>query len=286
MFPMKCKEKELRMIWEVEKNNKTSFLVGTAHFFPYSFRNSLSRYIKYARTVLFEGPLDDDNMSKVVKAGLETGNAHHLFDKLDRQTIDHISKATALSSREENYFFIFSLFTSSVENHVYTMVKGMKPWLAFFTIWSKFLEKNGWRYSVDTEAYGIAREMGKKVVFLETIEEQIEVLESLVPEQIIDFLRRVDRWNVYAQDYVKWYLDGDLEKIKSNVNRFPTRHPYIIDRRDQILYERMLAYLEVGDAVVCVGAPHVRGISRMLLADGYQIKGRCPRKNTNPHFSY
>jgi len=27
----------------------------------------------------------------------------------------------------------------------------MKPWLAFFTIWSTYLEKNGWKYSVDLE---------------------------------------------------------------------------------------------------------------------------------------
>jgi hypothetical protein len=31
--------------------------------------------------------------------------------------------------------------------------------------------------------------------------------------------------------------------------------------------------LEQGDAVVFVGAPHVRGVSKLLRADGYQIEG-------------
>jgi uncharacterized protein YbaP (TraB family) len=37
----------------------------------------------------------------------------------------------------------------------------------------------------------------------------------------------------------------------------------------------MLPYLEEGDAVVFVGAPHIPGISEMLQADGYQTQGKC-----------
>ena len=59
------------------------------------------------------------------------------------------------------------------------MVKGMKPWLAFFTLWSDYLKRLGWKYSVDLEGYQIAREMGKKIIFLETIDEQIQVLQSI-----------------------------------------------------------------------------------------------------------
>ncbi len=123
--------------------------------------------------------------------------------------------------------------------------------------------------SVDYEAYCIAREMGKNLVFLETIEEQIEVLERLSHEKILDFLKQVDRWHVYAQDYLKCYLDGDLENLKSMWGRFPTRHISVIDRRDKILYERMGEYLEKGNALAFVGEPHIRGIRALLRADGY-----------------
>ena len=274
MFFMKSKEKELKMIWEVEKNNKKSFLVGTAHFFPHSFKTSLSRYIKNADTVLFEGPLDKENMAKVVNAGFEKEDAPHLFEGMDKQTIAGITKALAPPGRDRIPFFIFNLLTSSAENPAYTMIKGMKPWIAFFTIWTKFLEKKGWRYSVDLEAYGIAREMGKNVVFLETIEEQIEVLECLSHEKIADFLKRIDRWDAYAQEYEKYYLDGDLEKLRSIVSRFASHRFSVIDGRDQILYKRMLVYLKKGDVVAFVGAPHIRGISRMLRANGYQTQSQ------------
>ena len=261
------------MIWKVEKNHKRSYLVGTAHFFPYSFKTSLHRCLENAATIMFEGPLDQDNMAKVVNCGFDNQSGYHIFDDLDRQNINRITRELAPKCRGRNTFFILNLRKFSVENPLYEMLKGMKPWLAFFTIWSNYLKKNGWKHSVDLEGYTLAKEFGKKIVFLETIEEQINVLENLTRDRIIDFLKRVDQWQELAQGYVTCYLAGDLERIKSKGLRFPSRHHSVIDHRDKIFYARMLEYLEQGDAVVFVGAPHVRGVSKLLRADGYQIEG-------------
>ena len=267
---MKMKEKELKMIREVRKNDKTSFLVGTAHFFPYSFRSSLIRYMKNARTVIFEGPLDQENMDRVVKAGTVEANAPHIFDALDRQTTARIVKALVLPASIRIPSF-FHLLATDAEKTVYDMVKGMKPWMAFFTIWSSFLEKKGWRNSVDLEAYRIAKELDRNIVFLETIEEQIKVLENLSYEKIIGFLKRIDQWNDYAHSYMKYYLNGDLEKIISMGTRIPSRNYQAIDRRDKIFFERMIGYFEEGNAIAFVGAPHVVGISGMFRERGYEM---------------
>ena len=153
------------------------------------------------------------------------------------------------------------------------MLKGMQPWLAFFTLWSNYLKRNGWNYSVDLEGFNVAKESGEKIVFLETIEEQIKVLENISHEKIMYFLKQADRWNVFAGDYVKCYLNGDLEKLRLSGVQFPSRHHTVIDHRDKIFYERMRAELETGKVVALLGAPHLKGMSRLLLADGYQIKG-------------
>jgi uncharacterized protein YbaP (TraB family) len=273
MFFIKSRKKELKMIWEVEKDNKVSYLVGTAHFFPYSYKFSLRRYLKIARTAIFEGPLDDDNMAKVVNAGFDSQNAYHLFDELDKKTIDEITNALRPACRDPNLFFIMDLCKLRMENPVYDMIKGMTPWLAFFTIWSSYLKKNGWKYSVDLEGYTIAKQLGKNIVFLETIEEQIKVLARLSKKRILEFLGNIDRWPILAQAYVECYLDGDLEKLRSMGLRFPSRHQSVIDHRDEIFYERIQAYLNEGEVIVFVGAPHVRGMSKLLRKDGYQIKG-------------
>ena len=273
MFFRRSDEKELKMIWEVEKNHKRSYLVGTAHFFPYSFKTSLQRCLENAGTIMFEGPLDQDNMAKVVNRGLDKLSSYHIFDDLDQPSISRITRELAPQCRGRDPFFIMNLRKFSIENPLYEMVKEMKPWLAFFTIWSNYLKTNGWKYSVDLEAYALARELGKKIVFLETIEEQINVLESLTRDRIISFLKRVDQWQELTQGYIACYLAGDLERIKSTGLRFPSRHHSVINYRDKILYTRMLECFEAGDAVAFVGAPHVQGVSKLLRADGYQIKG-------------
>ena len=274
MFFGRSNEKELKMIWEVVKNHKKSYLVGTAHFFPYSFKTSLHCCLENADTVMFEGPLDPDNMAKVVNRGFDNQSSYHIFDDLDRQSIDKITREIAPQCRGRNTFFILNLLKFKVENPLYEMVKGMKPWLAFFTIWSNYLKKNGWKYSVDLEGYTLAEGLGKKIVFLETIEEQINVLENLTHDRIIDFLKRVDQWHELALDYVKCYLAGDLEQIKSKGLRFPSRHHSVIDLRDKIFFKRMREYLAQGDAVAFVGAPHVRGVSKLLREAGFQFKGQ------------
>ena len=176
-----------------------------------------------------------------------------------------------IPSRQNRLSFLFlNPHHLSTKAPVYDMVFGMKSWLAFFTLWTGFLEKNGWKYSVDMEAYGVACRMAKKVIFLETIEEQIAVLESISYEKIIDFLNRVDRWGEYAQEYAACYLDGDLKRLKSSRIGFPSRDSSIIDRRDRILFERMVTHLESGETIAFVGAPHIPGIRDMLHADGFQ----------------
>ncbi len=69
------KEKPLRTVWKVEKAGRISFLVGTAHFSPYRFEKALTKLIQTAEIVLFEGPLDQESMAKVVQYGQQGENS-------------------------------------------------------------------------------------------------------------------------------------------------------------------------------------------------------------------
>jgi len=273
VFFKRNREKEFKMIWEIERNGKRSFLAGTAHFFPYSFRESLTRYIAQSRIVMFEGPLDRENMARVVQAGTGRGDHPHILDSLDMRVVEKMTHLLFPVCKSRNPFFLMNPRTLKAENLVYEMTKDMKPWLAFFTIWSTYLEKSGWKYSVDMEAYTVAGEMGKEILFLETIEEQIRVLEGINHDRILAFLGRVHDWHNIARDYADCYLKGELDRMKSTGLRFPSRHYSVIDRRDQLFFERMQPSLEQGDALVFVGAPHMRGIGRLLADAGYQTRG-------------
>jgi uncharacterized protein YbaP (TraB family) len=266
------REKRLKTVWSAERKGRKSFLVGTAHFFPYSFRTSIHRLLRDARVVMLEGPLDEGNMNKVVEAGFQDDGTDHIFNYLDDKTVAGIRKALSPSGPERRVLDQLGIFGSLSDDRVYDMIKGMKPWMAFFSLWSTFLKSRGWNHSVDMEAYRAACELGKTVVFLETIEEQIEVLEGMSRDMIVDFLSRFHLWSYYAKKHEKWYLGGDSESLWSNPFRFPTRDPWVIDRRDKILFERMLPELEKGDGAIFVGIPHVKGIVAMLSAEGFAVE--------------
>ncbi len=269
-FGKNTKDKTLRMVWEVSLFYKKSFLVGTAHFFPYSFQSSLTEIIRQVDLVLLEGPLDQGNLNKAVESGVGVGQSRNIIDALDRKTLRKIIELF-LPGEFSRFSFIGTRHSLTPEETLISELERMKPWLMFFTIYKGFLDKKGWRYSVDLEAYSTAQRLGKDIGFLETIDEQIEVLNNISTESIIDFLSRIQNWNDYIKDFTKWYLEGDLQKIAVNPYKFPTRSPYVIQRRDKILCDRMLPHLKQGNVASFVGIPHVQGIKRILLDNGFKV---------------
>ena len=92
------REKKLKMIWEMSKDGCTSFLVGTAHYLPYSFRESLIDLSSKADVTLFEGLLDENNMEGVREYGVARQDGMSLYDSLDEKTIAELNKELGGSS--------------------------------------------------------------------------------------------------------------------------------------------------------------------------------------------
>jgi len=163
-------------------------------------------------------------------------------------------------------------FGRSTDNSLYEQIKGQRPWMAFFYIWLYYRERNGWMYKLDMDAFKIANEMGKDFHFLEKIDEQIAALDAVPVERIVNFLKKINKWDGYAKKYVRYYLRGDLDRLLSSATEFPTVCKSIIDKRDPILYERMKPFLEKGNTVAVVGITHIQGIRKRLLEDGYTVQ--------------
>jgi len=272
-FSFFSKEREFKMVWEIQKEGNKSFLAGTAHFFPFSFKKSLTRYIADANAVLFEGPLDQSSMDKVIEHGAKGGESRSLEGVMDARTIDEINKLEyAIPPRTHSYFDTDLMVFGQSPDNLYSRIKDKRPWMAFFEIWSYYREKNGWKYTMDRDALNIAKKLGKDIHFLEKIEEQIDALNGVPLERIATFLKKIERWDGYTQRYVKYYLRGDIEGLISFAAEFPTYCESIIDKRDPILYERMKPYFEKGNAMAFVGFSHIKGIKELLIKDGYSVQ--------------
>ena len=266
------KERDLKMVWEVHKGGKRSFLVGTAHFFPYRFMESLGRYIPQADAVLFEGPLDEESAKRVVAAG-DAGNGQpSLLDALDAQTIGRIQAELGGASQNLGAHLMYhALFGKAPQRLEWSHLKGLKPWMAFFQIWSDYLRKNGWTYNMELDALRIATDLGKDVRFLETIEEQIDALDHVPIARFVTFLKNVS-WRASRREYVLHFLSGDLERLLSAASGFPTFCESIVGRRDPILYTRMKTFFDAEKTIAFVGAVHCRGITARLVSDGFRVR--------------
>jgi hypothetical protein len=281
-------EKPLKTVWEVEKNGRKNYLVGTAHFFPYHFRISLRRILGRSKRALFEGPLDPQSMAQVVAHGSQGEGSLEVYHALDSQTLLGIREKAdtlfgnpqvvrgipgkALSLFGDSQTLLQFLPQGKPADPVRSHFQRFRPWLAFFAIWTSYLKTKGWTGSVDLEAFELSKKLGKEIHFLETIEEQIQVLEQIPTERMIRFLKKVHRWDDYSESYVRVFLRGSLADWMSGTGDFPSRCSPVIDERDRVFYCRMKPFIEKGGSAVFLGAPHLHGVNRMLEADGYRLE--------------
>jgi len=259
------------MAWEVARHGRRSRLVGTPHFFPYHFRGTLGRLIGPARTVLLEGPLDEQSLRRVVEAG--TGAVHvSLYHALDASTRLRVCRELGLPvwPLDAQLLYREALF-GRPDEWLEADLRGLKPWMAFFGLWTRYRVRQGGNYSLDLDAHRVASELGKDLRHLETVEEQIAALEAIPLERMVRFLAGVD-WLAYYEDYVRRYLDGDLDGLMQAARVFPSFCEAVIERRDPLLAERMAGELERGGACAFIGVTHCRGVIARLRESGYRIE--------------
>jgi hypothetical protein len=226
--------------------------------------------MNHAETVIFEGPLDKESMVRVVEYGRDGIHSPSLYDALDPKAIREINRQlrSRLKASTTSAGSYLDLLYHTTPDLLEVHTRGVRPWLAFFTVWSTILN---WKYSMDIEAFQIAKKVGKKIQFLETIEDQVSALNGIPFERIVNFLNHIDYWNAYRELFLKAFLSGDLEKFVSMTGEFPTRCESILANRDPIFFKGIKAFSDKEDVVAFIGIVHIPGIRKMFLDEGYQV---------------
>lgn len=265
------KEKKLKMVWEVSKEDKINFLIGTAHFSPYHYRKSLRHYIEKTDKVIFEGPLDEKSRQQVVAVGMQK-NGTDILKGLDEQVTLKLIRLIEDLFVSQKALAIIPSWPLKKEQFLYEFFQNRRPWLAFFQIWAHFLKRHGWLYSIDLEAWQMARKWNKEIISLETIEEQIAGLEGIPLERIITFLNKIDLWPEMTKNYAQLYAAGKIEALLAATKDFPTRCPSIVENRDAVMFSRLRSIFTEGQGVAFLGTVHLPGINKRLQQEGYELK--------------
>jgi uncharacterized protein YbaP (TraB family) len=157
----------------------------------------------------------------------------------------------------------------TVSDPLEELARGVRPWMTFFAIWSAFLN---WNHSMDMEAFDIAKKLGKKIQYLETIEDQLVALDGIPFERIVNYLNHIKSWKVHKELFKKAFLEGEIQQFYSMTGEFPTRCESVLTKRDPIFFKGIQDSFKAGRAVAFVGVAHIPGIRKSFLADGYQVK--------------
>jgi uncharacterized protein len=141
---------------------------------------------------------------------------------------------------------------------------------------------------LDMMLYLQAQERGQAVHGLETIEEQLRILDILdLDEQVIlleqsldgmaDFPDLLEKMHqLYLQRNLTSIMQFSLEYMQNDehqkiVDKFMN---YIVDQRNFIMLERMRPRLQEGNAFIAVGAMHLpgeRGLIKLLEQNGFTL---------------
>ncbi len=263
-------QRKFKMLWEVEKNGKLSWIGGSAHFFRYSFRHHFKKIFERVETVIFEGPLDKASLAVVAHVGKNPGlDSQALISCMNEEEIRLLENV--VQGPRGFWAKLMGMTWADAPDVRYFLGK-TRPWMAFFSLWSGFLRRMDWKQSVDREAWELAKYMDKNVLTMERIEDQIQTLESIPVERIINFFRACGQWRKLARQNEKAYLKGDLEKMFGTSTEFPSRTELVIHHRDRIFLERMTPHLRQGNCLVFVGTAHMFNLRRMLAQVGFRVR--------------
>lgn len=279
LFATLPEQRPFAMLWELEKQGKKSWIAGSAHFFCYSFEQSFHKLFEKVDTVLFEGSLDSTMLNDVERIGKDMnqtavcGSGKSLAGLLQEEEIQKLKKVVQGSQSALAHFF-HSAWNNPAD--VCFFLNKTRHWYALFSLWTAFLERQGWKESVDLEAWRIANEMGLTTFGMETLEEQIASLEAVPIDRVLNFFRNCSQWKKTVKCNISAYLAGDLEKMIGTSAEFPTRTEVIINHRDQRFRERMRPFLEKGNCAVFVGSAHMLDLRGMLAEDGFSVHQVLP----------
>jgi uncharacterized protein YbaP (TraB family) len=267
-------QRPFAMLWEVEKNGKRSWIGGSAHFFRYSFERSFRRLFKQVDAILLEGPLDEASLDTVARTGRAPGpdvpRVASLLTEDETRVLERVVRG------QEGFWPRLLNIETKNPADVRFYLEHTHPWCALFSLWTAFLERQGWEQSVDLEIWRLGHAMGKNVIAMESLEEQIATLECVTSERVAGFFRNAPQWKRLIKRNAAAYLAGDLAGMTGTSTEFPTRTELVINRRDQLFRERMRPFLEAGRCVVFVGTAHMLGLRPMLEEDGFRLRQVMP----------
>ncbi len=223
-------------------------------------------------------------LSDTVMAAFEKCNAFAMEVDLNPENLAYLSRKMLLPDdstlrdlfTEEEY----QLITTVVEDITgmdMLLFNRLKP-IAILSLVMNFQFANDVDVSVDEYLYREAISKNKKIIGIETIEEQLEILETIPNDYIIDYFKNIGHAKEDMEIIIRLYRSAELEdlleimlKDKSMVMIQQT----LLTDRNIKMSERIQKLIKEQSVFIAVGAGHLpgrEGIISMLTRAGYIVE--------------
>lgn len=260
------------LLWKIEGNGleKPSYLFGTIHLIPrdkFLFNNAMNQAFSSCEKVVFE--IDMNVMNDFTQ----------MFGLLSKIRMpDGITLQDLLSPED------YQLFQDKFgEQGLPTMfLESIKP-MFLSAMGGDITGSQGEMISYEVELSDKARSLGKSIGGLETIDEQLSVIDSIpLKEQaqmLVDELKKTDDDQSY-DIMVRHYLDQDIEYLNSFINQSAGQQD--TKMMNSLLRDRNIRWIpamkklmEEQPTFFAVGAGHLGGkdgVIQLLKNEGYNVK--------------
>jgi len=260
------------LIWSVERDGRTNWLVGSVHLlpasahpFPSTMENAFGRVTTLMEELEIADPTSADLMMAVLGKGM-LPEGKTLATVLPRATYDKLSQRLAAGGLS------------------IALLQSMQPWLVELTIEQIDLQKSGFDPQLGVDMYYRKKATDRNLSFtaLETAAEQINYLASTPMDvQIMELTTLLEGGDTEVQDVQQiataWRA-GDaatLERVLlKEFKDSPAVYQSLVVDRNRRWVPRIESCFSAGNCYVVVGAAHMLGsdgLVAMLREKGYKI---------------
>ncbi len=261
-------------LWSIETTKNTVYLLGSIHLMKpdaYPLSSEIEKAYLDSKLIVFEA----DISPKQQFAALQKVGTKGFYMK-GQNLSQNISAKTyvLLKQRAAKAGMSMSQFDS------------LKPWLCAVTLVGQELVRLGFspQYGIDAHFFNRAKQDKKKLVFLEDLEYQFNMLARMnIREQesfLTQTLKDLAVVETMASDMVRFWKSGNAQKLNSILKTSFKRHPEIYDSLLVQRNKRWVADIEKlimqqNNVLVIVGAAHLvgtDGVLALLRQKGYVIQ--------------
>ena len=261
-------------LWQVAGANNSVYLLGSIH---------LLRSEDYPLPSAFDAAYDD---AEVLVMEVDMDDLDPLAAQILFTTYGVLKDATTLRDLMGDQLYKEAVAAAEVIDIPLEMLSKTEPWYAAMTVEMMMLSRFGFSPTLGIEMYMLtkATQDGKRIDGFETIEEQIQFLDSMsLPaqrEMLIATLHESAKLGDMMDEVIDAWRRGDIAGLEAGIlddlQEQEELNQALVVGRNKRWVERIESLLEDDeDYLIIVGALHLvgrDGVPKQLLRNGYDVR--------------